>query len=151
MHVQQFKEMLRTAKALPASNWPKPSEVLALEWFCMSFHINDRNKFVTVGKKLETKTFESVTNFFEAHFNQNKNDNTLERMELKRIKKCAHLKLKCKLYDKICTCKDKCRTYQANCKLVSCNAQCRPYDNRNERHWYIDHDRNCDCAYGNKR
>jgi hypothetical protein len=66
MHVQQFKEMLRTAKALPADNWPKPSEALALEWLYMLFHKNNRNKFAIAGKKLETKTFESVTEFFKA-------------------------------------------------------------------------------------
>ncbi len=29
MHARRFKEMLRIAEALPAGNWPKPSEVLA--------------------------------------------------------------------------------------------------------------------------
>ncbi len=66
MHARQFKEMLRIAKALPAGNWPKPLEALVLEWFYMSFHKNDRNKFVTSGRKLDTKTFELVTEFFEA-------------------------------------------------------------------------------------
>jgi hypothetical protein len=64
MHTRQFKEMLWTTKALPMGNWPKPSEALALKWFYMPFHKNDHNKFVTVGKKLETKTFKSVTEFF---------------------------------------------------------------------------------------
>jgi hypothetical protein len=38
-----------------------------------------------VGKKRETKTFESVTEFFEAQFNQNKNNGNgmLKHMELK--------------------------------------------------------------------
>ncbi len=67
----------------------------------MLFHKNDRNKFVTAGKKLDTKTFESITKFFEAQFNQNKNHGMLEHMELKRIKKHAHLKMKNKLHDKI--------------------------------------------------
>jgi hypothetical protein len=75
-HMQQFKEMLRTTEALLARNWPKLSELLLLKWFYMSFHENDCNKIVTVGKKLKTKTFESVTEFFKAQFNQNKNDGT---------------------------------------------------------------------------
>jgi hypothetical protein len=69
MHVQQFKEMLRTAKALPVSNWPKPLELLALKWFYMLFHKYDRNKFITVGKILKAKTFKSFIEFFEAQFN----------------------------------------------------------------------------------
>jgi hypothetical protein len=50
----------------PASNWSKPLEALALEWFYMLFHKNDHNNFVTAGRKLNTKTFELVTDFFEA-------------------------------------------------------------------------------------
>ena len=65
--------MLQIAEAIPAGNWPKPSEVLALEWFYMWFHKNDHNKFVTLGRKLDTKTFELVTEFFEAQFTMNKN------------------------------------------------------------------------------
>jgi hypothetical protein len=82
MHLRQFKEMLRIAEALPASNWPKPLEALALEWFYMLFHKNNHNRFVTLGRKLDTKTFKLVTEFFEAQFMTNKNDGTLECMEL---------------------------------------------------------------------
>jgi hypothetical protein len=60
MHARQFKEMLRIAKALPAGNWPKPLEALALEWIYMLFHKNGCNKFVMVGRKLDTMTFKSV-------------------------------------------------------------------------------------------
>jgi hypothetical protein len=41
----------------------KPSEALALKWFYMLFHKNNLNKFITAGKKLKTKTFESFTKF----------------------------------------------------------------------------------------
>jgi hypothetical protein len=117
-HVRQFKEVLRTAKALPAGNWPMPLDALAFEWFYMLFHNNDQNKFVTNDKKLETKTFKSVTKFFEAQLNQNNNDGMLKCMELKCIKKCAHLKLKNELHDKICAHKDRHCTYQAKHELV---------------------------------
>jgi hypothetical protein len=40
----------------------------------MSFHKDDHNKFITAGNKLDTKIFESVTNFFEAQFNMNNNE-----------------------------------------------------------------------------
>jgi hypothetical protein len=69
-------------------------EVLALECFYMSFHKNNHNKFFTVGRKLNTKTFELVTEFFEAKFTTNKNNGMLEPMELECIKKHAQLKLK---------------------------------------------------------
>jgi hypothetical protein len=75
----------------------------------------------------------------------------LERMELKHIKKSAHLKLKNKLCNKICARKDKRRTYQVKCKLASCNAHCRLYNYYEEQHWYIDRDCNHDHAYDNKR
>ncbi len=89
MHVRQFKEMLRITKALPAGNWLKPLEALALKWFYMSFHTNNHNKFVTMGRKLDAETFELVTELFEAQFTTNKNNGTLKRMELERIKKTS--------------------------------------------------------------
>ncbi len=52
-------------------------------------------------------------------------------MELKRIKKRAQLKLKNKLRDKICAREDEHCTYRAKCKIASCNAQHRPYNNCN--------------------
>jgi hypothetical protein len=85
----------------------------------MSFHKNDRNKFVTSGKKLDTKTFKSVTEFFESQFTTNKNGGTLKRMELERIKKIAQLKLKNKLRDKIRACEDERRTYREKRKIAS--------------------------------
>jgi hypothetical protein len=126
MHARQFKEMLQIAKALSAGNWPKPLEALALEWFFMSFHKNNRNKFVMLAIKLDTKTFKLVTEFFEAHFTRNKNDGMLECMELERIKKRAQLKLKNKLCDKICAREDKPHTYRAKCEIASRNTQRRP-------------------------
>jgi hypothetical protein len=116
----------------------------------MSFHKNDRNKFVTAGRKLDTETFELVTEFFEAQFTTNKNDGTLECMELERIKKCAQHKLKNELCDKIPACEDERCTYQERHEIASCDTQCCPYDDCKEQRWYIDH--NCDrnCAYDNK-
>jgi hypothetical protein len=124
--------MLRITKALPAGNWSKPLEALALEWFYMWFHKNNHNNFSTAERKLETKTFESVIKFFEAQFTTNKNKGTLERMELKRIKKRTKLKLKKELRNKICARKDERRTYRTKCKITSCNAQRCPYNDCKE-------------------
>ncbi len=150
MYARQFKEMLQIAKALPAGNWSKPSEVLALEWFNMLFHKNNCNKFITASRKLDTETFKLVTEFFEAQFMTNKNDGMLERMELERIKKCAQLKLKNKLRNKICACEDERRTYRARHKIASRDTQCRPYNDCEERR-YINRDCNHDCTNNNKR
>ncbi len=57
--------------------------------------------------------FESITKFFKAQFNQNKIDGMLEHMELKHIKKRAHLKLKGKICNKICVREDKRWNFQA--------------------------------------
>ncbi len=92
----------------------------------MLFHKNDHNKFVTAGKKLKTKTLESVTKFFKAQFNTNKNDGMFEHMELEHIKKRAHLKLKNKLCNRIRVRKDERHTYQAMRKIASHDSQRRP-------------------------
>ncbi len=117
----------------------------------MLFCKNDCNKFVTVGKKLETKTFKSVTKFFKAQFTTNKNVGMLKCMELKRIKKHAHLKLKNKLCYKIFAREDERRAYWVKCKIASHNAQCCSYNNHEEQCWYINcnHDRN--HAYDKER
>jgi hypothetical protein len=85
----------------------------------------------------------------EAHFTTNKNAGTLERMELKRIQKCAHLKLKNELCNMICACKDKRCTYRAKQEIDSRDAQRRFYGKCKEQQWYIncdrDHNRNCAC------
>jgi hypothetical protein len=85
----------------------------------MLFHKINRNKFATVGRKLDTVTFKLVTEFFEAQFTTNKNDGTLKHMGLEHIKKHAQLKLKNKLCDKICTREDKRCTYQVRRQIAS--------------------------------
>jgi hypothetical protein len=64
MHLHCFKEMLCIAKLLPVGDIPKPSNELALQWYYMSYHKSNREKFVLSGKKLDNKTIESVTAFF---------------------------------------------------------------------------------------
>jgi hypothetical protein len=150
MHVRQFKEMLCITDALPAGNWSKPSEAQALKWFYMSFHKNNHNKFVTAGRNFDTKTFKSVTEFFEAQFMTNKNHGTLKRMELERIKKRAQLKLENELCNMIHTPEDEHCTYQVRCEIASRDTQCRPYDDCKEQRWYIDYDHDHDCAYDNE-
>jgi hypothetical protein len=100
----------------------------------MLFHKNDCNKFVTLGRKFDTKTFELVTEFFQAQFMTNKNDGTLKHMELKCIKKRAQFKLKNKLCNKICACEAECCSYRAKRKIASCDTQCHLHNDCKEQH-----------------
>jgi hypothetical protein len=45
----RFEEMLRSAEALPAGDMPTPNEALKIEWFYMSFHQEDRNRYLESG------------------------------------------------------------------------------------------------------
>ena len=89
LHAQRFKEMLRIAALLPAGNIPEPNDALALEWYYMSYHKSDRERFVLSKTDLKGETLDSVTKFFQNLFEIRKNDGTLERQELERIKKRA--------------------------------------------------------------
>ena len=70
LHAQRFKEMLRVAELLPAGDFPKPSDALALQWYYMSYHKSDRKKYVLGEKTLKDATFESVTTFFQVLYEQ---------------------------------------------------------------------------------
>ena len=73
--------MLRIAKVLPAGNIPKPLDALALQWYYMSYHKSDREKFVLGGKTLKDATF------FQALYEQKKLDGLLDHQEVERLKK----------------------------------------------------------------
>jgi hypothetical protein len=71
-HMQQFKEMLRVAKLLPAGKMPKPNKKLAFQWYYMTYHCTDHAEYVKSGKKLSAKTFNSLTGYFQALLSQKK-------------------------------------------------------------------------------
>jgi hypothetical protein len=48
-HLGRFKEMIWTVEALPAGDMHPPHQVLQLEWFYMSFHKENRVKYVKSG------------------------------------------------------------------------------------------------------
>jgi hypothetical protein len=48
-HLRRFKEMIWMAAALPAGDMHPPNQALQLEWFYMSFHKEDRAKYVESG------------------------------------------------------------------------------------------------------
>jgi hypothetical protein len=87
MHLHHFKEVLCIAKLLPAGDIPKPLDELSLQWYYMSYHKNDREKFVLSGKTLDGETIKSVRTFFQALFEQKKLDGTIKRQEADCIRK----------------------------------------------------------------
>ena len=64
-----FKEMLRSAKALPARVMPAPNNALKIEWFYMLFHQEDRTRYLESGRRLCDETLVTVTKYFNNIFN----------------------------------------------------------------------------------
>ena len=70
MHWHHFKEMLCIPELLPAGDMPNPSNKLALQWYYMSYHKADQDKFALSSKMINDETIESITTFFQALFEQ---------------------------------------------------------------------------------
>jgi hypothetical protein len=121
VHSHCFKEMLCIAKLLPAGNIPKPSDKLALQWYYMSYHKNDREKLVLSGKMLDDKTIESTTTFFQALFEQKKLNGTIERQEADCIRKHLLREALEKLCRRICKASDGWCSQRARRELALCN------------------------------
>jgi hypothetical protein len=81
--------MLRIAELLPPSETPLPSEKLAVQWCYMTYHKADRAEYVKSGKKLSYETIETLSAYFQSLFAQRKNDGTLERHEVERLRNRA--------------------------------------------------------------
>jgi len=149
LHAQQFKEMFRIAKILPAGNIPKPLDALALPGYYMLYHKSDHEKFVLGGKMLKDTTVETVNKFFQALYEQKKLDGLLDRQEVKRLKKCLLRKapedLLCKVHDAA----NDCRTYRAKREIARRDDQrCYNVDHNRDRRQYIvdDRDDNGRCS-----
>ena len=99
-HARRFKEMLRIAELLPPGEAQPPSDKLAVQWYYMTYHRADRAEYVKSGKKLAAKTIETLTAYFQSLFAQRKNDGTLERAEVDRIRNRAKRTLASDLRDK---------------------------------------------------
>ena len=87
MHSHRFREMLRIAKLLLSGDILKPSDKLSLQWYYMSYHKNDREKFVLSRKTPDDETIESITTFFQAFFEQKKLNSTIKPQEVDCIRK----------------------------------------------------------------
>jgi hypothetical protein len=134
LHAQQYKEMLCIAEILPIGDIPKLSDALALQWYYMSYHNSDREKFVLGGKTLKDATVETVTKFFQALYEQKKLDSSLDHQQVERLMKRLLCKASEDLRRKVRNAADDRRTYRAKRKIA----------HRDDRRRY-DADRNRDC------
>jgi hypothetical protein len=94
--------MIRTAEALPAGEMHPPKQALQLEWFHMSFHKEDRAKYVESGRRLFEETLESLAEYFKNIFNTQVADGSLAKKHERQIKQRVRCKMRhelCKWYD----------------------------------------------------
>ncbi len=89
--------MIWTAEALTAGDMHPPNKVLQLEWFYMSFHKEDRVKYIKSGRRLSNKMLESVAEYFESIFNLQVADGSLARKREHQIEQCVRRKVHHKL------------------------------------------------------
>ncbi len=71
--------MLCSAKALPAGDMPVPNNALKIEWFYMSFHQEDRNRYLESGRRLCDETLTTVAKYLNNIFNSQMADGSLTR------------------------------------------------------------------------
>ena len=81
--------MLRSAEALPAGDMPGPNDALKVEWFYMSFHQEDRNRYLESGRRLCNETLVTVSKYFDNIYNSQMADGSLTKKREKQIEFCA--------------------------------------------------------------
>ncbi len=90
------------AEALTAGDMHLPNQALQLEWFYMSFHKEDKAKYVEGGRHLSNKTLKSLAEYFENIFNLQVADGSLAKKCKCQIKQRVRCKMRhelCKQYD----------------------------------------------------
>jgi hypothetical protein len=71
--------MIRTAAALPAGDMHPPNQAFQLEWFYMSFHKEDRVKYMESSQHLADETLKSLAKYFDNIFNSQVADGSLAK------------------------------------------------------------------------
>ncbi len=95
--------MIRMAEALPAEDMHPPNQALQLEWFYMSFHKEDRAKYMEIGQRLVEEMLKSLAEYFENIFNSQVADGSLAKKHTCEIKQCVRRKMHhelCRRYNK---------------------------------------------------
>ncbi len=77
-HRHCFDELLCVADLLLAGDIEMPNEILALEWFYVTFHKSECDQFVTLGQQLVDKMIKSVTEYFKLLYNIKKSSGKLK-------------------------------------------------------------------------
>jgi hypothetical protein len=96
-HLRMFEEMLCSAEALPAGDMPTPNDALKIEWFYMSFHLEDRNRYLKSGQRLCDETLMTVAEYFDNIYNSQMADGSLMKKQEKQIKFRAKRELRHKM------------------------------------------------------
>jgi hypothetical protein len=76
-HLQRFNEMIRMAETLLVGDMHPPNQVFQLERFYMSFHKEDRSKYVESGCPLVEERLESLVEYYENIYNPQVADGSL--------------------------------------------------------------------------
>ncbi len=74
-----------------------PNKVLQLEWFYMSFHSEDRAKYVKSGQCLRNGMLKSVTEYFKNIFNSQVADGSLAKKRERQIEQRVRHEMRHKL------------------------------------------------------
>jgi hypothetical protein len=90
--------MIWMAEALPAGDMHPPNQVLQLEWFYMSFHKEDRAKYIKSDQRLSNETLKSVAEYFENIFNLQVTDGSLAKKRKCQIEQRVRHKMCHELY-----------------------------------------------------
>jgi hypothetical protein len=85
-HLRRFEKMLCSAKALSAGDMPVPNDALKIEWFYMSFHQEDRTRYLESRQCLCDETLATVAEYFDNIFNSQMADGLLTKKCEKQIK-----------------------------------------------------------------
>ncbi len=109
------------AEALPAGDMHPPNKALQLEWFYMSFHKEDRAKYVKSGRHLSDEMLESVAEYFKNIFNLQVADGSLVKKHERQIEQ----RVRCKMRHELC------KRYNEKVRRVT--KQCHRGDNCHSR------------------
>jgi hypothetical protein len=90
--------MIRTTAALPAGDMHPPNQALQLEWFYMSFHKEDRVKYVESGRHFADEMLKSLAKYFDNISNSQVADGSLVKKREHQIKQ----RMRCKMRHELC-------------------------------------------------
>ncbi len=93
-HLRRFEEMIQTAEALPAGDMHRPNQALQLEWFYMSFHQEDRAKYMENGQRLIEEMLESLAEYFKKIYNSQVADGSLHKKQERQMEQCIRCNMR---------------------------------------------------------